>query len=663
MSIGSGSHKFEDIEARAHALSKSIQQPLKELERHKHVLRLATGGGEVFLTQEKNREIRAYTGVAAKVRRAAYSMQHTESELANDQLVLKTNLDWRVHKLEIAIKREIHAFVEEIDEKVKNSPELSPTQEQAIQNCFFNVLGKLPEDVFKRSIVKPGSKLEQILAEGVETGGVKRVETKELQSRRARYEKAVEHDTQLDEKKAKEKDVQKLKELDAQKKISLAAISEASIDFIESESLFAIALGVQPESGGDASTMFITRDRSGKRLGGYKPVDMGSRALNNPKVSGLKRVWVAFRTHVLSHQTTRHAAAHRLQVITDKASKRLGAFMTAPSKISKIASDKLGITGKVELKTGSLQAWVPEARLASDVLNVPSGVRGWDMVKWAGRLLIDRLLKVPILTTTRRMGEVPTDKALQQVPKGLFARFAILDFILGEIDRKPSNWMIVKLPEESKESENEPPRVVATVSRFLKYEQGTAIVAIDGDAAHPKGRPLLGETKNQYLWAEFSIANEIIPPEIKEELSIKTNDPDPWDEGIVKDLIDEMLLEDIPDTLKDTREGVKDIIHSLIPKERIKKIPTLEELQAILMKRNDFPSQLKTKKITKNIAKTIQQVITAKERIQIFNCFLDPPKGSDNKFTLKLLGSIRTEDEIQAFWKFYDSAVKKAANK
>lgn len=660
MSIGSGSHKFEDIEARAHALSKSIQQPLKELERQRHVLRLATGGGEVFLTQEKNREIRAYTGVAAKVRRAAYSMQRTESELANKQLVLRTELTSRVHKLEIAIKREIHAFVEEIDEKVKNSTELSPTQEQAIQNCFFNVLGKLPEDVFKRSIVKPGSKLEQILAEGVE-----RVEAKELQTRRVRYEKAVEHDKQLDEAKATDRNAQKLEGSDAEKKKSLVAISEAFIDFIESESLFAIALGIQPESGGDASTMFITRDRSGKRLGGYKPYDMGSRAPNNPKISGLKRVWAAFRTDVLGHQTTRQARKHRAQVLTDKASKRLGVFMTAPSKISKIASATFGTTGKVELKTGSLQAWVPEARLASDVLNVPSGVKGWDMVKWVGRLFIDRLRKIPILTTTSRMREVPTKDALQQVPKGLFARFAILDFILGEVDRKPSNWMIVKLPEKN---ENEPQRVVATVSRFLKYEQGTAIVAIDGDAAHPKGRPLLGETKNQYLWAEFSIANETIPPEIKEELRIQT-DPDSWDEGIVNDLIDEMLLEDIPDKNHETRKDVKAIIHTLVdkvipnltPEGRIKKMPTLEELQAVLIKRDDFPSELRTKKIIKNIAKTILQAITAKERIQIFNCFLNPPKGSEDKFTLKLLGSIRTEDEIQAFWKFYDSAVKKAA--
>lgn len=645
MGVNSGARRSEGIEARANALSLSIQQPFNDLERERHKLRLATEGKDVFLTKDANNEIHVYTGVAAKVRRAAYSLQRSDSELANDQEVFKSNLASRVNKLKIEIQREINAFVE----KVEATPDLSESEARAVRDCFFNTLSKLPEDVFERSIVKRESKLEGILAEGAGAG--------KIQEKRKVHGRAVD----------------------------AAAFGKTLVDLIESEAILALALGVQPESGGDASTAFYLRDLSRKRIAVFKPDDMGSRAPNNPKMSIVKRIWNAIRTDILGHEITRQARKGGAQFASYQISSELGLHNVAPTKISQIASVRFGKEGKVHQKSGSLQVLIPGAQDANKVLGLPSGCTGQAMWSWLKRSLKDSIKRLmtgtSALEVTRRVQVQPSKEAFEKVPKELFKQLAVLDFILGDVDRKPANWMIVSSPEEKEGEKKEAPRVMAAVSRYLATdEKGRSIVAIDCDAAFPKGRSVFGETKNQYLWAE-------LPDTDKTTIGLLSGpigDREAREKIVLKNLIDGMLVEDVPnlEMRSKAREVVDSIVDQFIPsgiaagKEkktlfpgieeyqtssgRLTKMPSLKTMENVVSK--VLPKGLQSKKTVRNIAKTILQAISAKERSSILQCFIDPPKKQEGKFTLKLLGSIRTEEEVQAFWKFYDSAVKEAAN-
>ncbi len=229
----------------------------------------------------------------------------------------------------------------------------------------------------------------------------------------------------------------------------------------------AFRLGIRPQ-GTDEGTSgsYFLKDIRGKKLGIFKPADEEVLATHTPKLSSkIKKIFYKIFPSPTSTKCM-EGAGYKAEEASSRISEYLGLYTVPLTRITRLSHPDFYYLpavrdkGTLPLKEGSLQTFVQNSETAEVALGIS------DLSRYASRFY------QWLLSSPERKG-----KLYERICDEEFQRFAIIDFLVGNLDRHLANWM---LPKDS-------------------TAETTEISAIDNGYAMPHKHPEKKRT-NQYLW-------------------------------------------------------------------------------------------------------------------------------------------------------------------
>lgn len=216
---------------------------------------------------------------------------------------------------------------------------------------------------------------------------------------------------------------------------------ENYLDRIEAAAKFALKLGIRPESVGEGNSgTYFLRDLSKKRIAVFKPGDEEALSENSFKMgSRAKRVFLGLVRRIFNFCQTAvfccSGRGYKAEVAASIMSKGLGLNNVPLTKITALAHPAFNYSsdqrkkGILPLKKGSFQLFVEGKNLALAEKTLKISHLWCSVPK-----LAERHFSAP--HEVKRLNEL--------LPQDEFERLAVIDIVIGNLDRHFRNWLLGK---------------------------------------------------------------------------------------------------------------------------------------------------------------------------------------------------------------------------